>query len=245
MQLMELRKKNRLLQEYQSKLELYATDMESFAYMASHDLKDPLRMISIFLQKLKNKNSEVLDESANEYIDFSINASKKMTLLINDLLNYAALDKDNLEKEDVNMGELITEIISYHSVIFEEAKAQICYDALPNIKASKTVLKIILQNLLMNAVKFRKTDVPFSVNISIDETATLWLFKIEDNGIGIDKAHFEEIFKPFKSLQTQSTYKGSGLGLAACKKIIEQQGGKLWVESEVGEGSIFYFEIIK
>ena len=148
MQLMELRMKNRQLQAYQNKLELYASDMESFAQMASHDLKDPLRMISLFLQKLKNNYSEVLDGKAKEYVDFSINASKKMTLLVNDLLNYAALDKDAMVKEEVNVNELIDEIISYHAVIFEEAKAQVNYKALPNINGSKTELKIVLQMTL-------------------------------------------------------------------------------------------------
>ncbi len=244
-QLMELRKKNRQLQDYQEKLELYAADMESFAYMASHDLKDPLRMMSIFLQKLKKNHSEVLNDTAKEYVDFSINASIKMTLLVNDLLSYAAIDKDSMVTEDVNVSELISEIISYHSVLFNEANAVINYDALPHIQGSKTGLKIILQNLLMNAVKFRSPDIPFSVDISIKETELLWLFKIADNGIGIDPANFEQIFKPFKSLHIQSVYKGSGLGLAACKKIIEQHGGKIWVESEIEKGSVFYFEIIK
>lgn len=244
-QLMELRKKNRLLLEYQNKLELYATEMESFAHMASHDLKDPLRMISLFLQKLQNNHSEFLNDTAKKYVDFSINASKKMTLLVNDLLSYAALDKDNMVKEDINVNELIGEIISYHAAFFDEAKASIRYEAVPNIKGSKTVLKIILQNLLMNAVKFRKTGKPISVNISIKEMELLWLFKISDNGIGIDAADYDEIFKPFKSLHPQSVYKGSGLGLAACKKIIEQHKGKIWVESEIGTGSNFYFEIVK
>ena len=245
MQLMELRRKNRQLNEYQNKLEAHAADMESFAYMASHDLKDPLRMMSIFLQKLKKNHSEVLNDTAKEYVDFSINASIKMTMLVNDLLSYAVVDKNNMVKEDVNVSELISEIISYHSVLFKEANAVISYDALPHIQGSKTVLKIVLQNLLMNAVKFRNPAVPFSVAISIKETEQFWVFKIADNGIGIDVANHDEIFKPFKSLQPQSLYKGSGLGLAACKKIIEQHGGKIWVESEVGKGSTFYFEIIK
>lgn len=244
-QLMELRKKNRQLNEYQNKLELYATDMESFAYMASHDLKDPLRMVSIFLQKLRKNHSEMLDDTAKGYVDFSINASTKMTSLVNDLLKYAALDKDDMVKEDINVNELISEIISYHSALFDEAKAVIKYDALPHIKGSKTVLKIVLQNLIMNAVKFRKTDEPFRIDISIEEKELIWLFKISDNGIGINTVDFEEIFKPFKSLHPQTLYKGSGLGLAACKKIIEQHGGKIWVESVLGKGSTFYFDIIK
>ncbi len=245
MQLMELRMKNRQLQAYQNKLELYASGMESFAQMASHDLKDPLRMISLFLQKLKNNYSEVLDGKAKEYVDFSINASKKMTLLVNDLLNYAALDKDTMVKEEINVNELIDEIISYHAVIFEEAKAQVIYKALPNIKGYKTALKIVLQNLLMNAVKFRRMDTPFVVEITVEEEPNIWLFKVKDNGMGIEGGDYEKIFKPFKSLHTQADYKGSGLGLAACKKIIEQHGGKIWVESKVQEGSTFYFEIIK
>lgn len=245
MQLMELRKKNNQLQEYQKKLEQHATDMESFAYMASHDLKDPLRMISIYLQKLQKNHGEVLNDTAKGYVDFSITASKKMTLLINDLLKYAALDKDDMKVEEINVSLLIKDILSYHAAIFEEAKVLIEYENLPNIQGSKTMLKIILQNLMMNAVKFRKPEVPLTINISVTETAMHWLFKIADNGIGIDAAAYKEIFKPFKSLHPQSVYKGSGLGLATCKKIIEQKGGNIWVKSETGKGSTFYFEIIK
>ena len=244
-QLLDLRKKNRFLHEYQKKLELYATDMESFAYMASHDLKDPLRMINIFLQKLKKNHSDGLSEKAKECVDFSINASSKMTTLVNDLLDYAALDKDKMVSEDIDVSELIGDIISYHSVIFNEAKAIINYKELPHLRGSKTGLKIVLQNLLMNAVKFRRPNESFCLDIFVEEKELLWLFKIADNGIGIDAAYFEEIFKPFKSLHSQTSYKGSGLGLAACKKIIEQHGGKIWVESEIGKGSTFYFEIIK
>lgn len=245
MHLMELRKRNILLQEYQKKLELHSSEMESFAYMASHDLKNPLRMISIFLQKLKKNHTTVLDSSANEYVDFSITASSKMTALINDLLDYAKLDKEEMEAEAINVSELIAEIISYHAAIFEDANSTLKFADLPQIKGVKTMLKIVLQNLLMNAVKFRKNTVPLKVDISVEDTSSVWVFQIKDNGIGIEKTYSEEIFKPFRSLHPQSVYKGSGLGLAACRKIVERHGGKIWVESTEGEGSNFYFTILK
>ena len=245
MHLMELRKRNILLQEYQKKLELHSSEMESFAYMASHDLKDPLRMISIFLQKLKKNHAEVLDNSAKEYVDFSITASSKMTLLINDLLDYAKLDKENMEVVEINVSDLINEIISYHSAIFEDAKATIEFADLPVVKGVRTMLKIVIQNLLMNAVKFRKSTEPLKINISIEDNLLEWIFKISDNGIGIEEAYYGEIFKPFRSLNPQTVYKGSGLGLAACRKIVERHGGKIWVDSEIGIGTAFYFEIIK
>ena len=243
--LLELRKNNLQLQQYQNQLEQYANDMESFAYMASHDLKDPLRMISLFMQKLQKNYGNLLDEKAKDYIEFSIKASEKMTVLVNDLLKYAALDKDNMGAEETNVAELVKEIISYHSAVFEEVAAVIDYDTLKTIKSSRTALKIIFQNLLMNAVKFRKANEALKIKISMEEKPLFWLFTISDNGIGIDSNNFEEIFKPFKSLHPQNIYKGSGLGLAACKKVVEKHGGKMWVQSEVGVGTAFYFEINK
>lgn len=245
MHLMELRKKNRLLQEYQKKLELYSAEMESFAFMASHDLKDPLRMISLFLQKLKKNHGQLFDNNANEYVDFSISASIKMTALINDLLDYAKLDKEHMQVDEINVNDLITEVISYHSPFFREANAVVEFNNLPRVKGVRTMLKIVLQNLLMNAVKFRKTEEQLKVIVSVTENNFHWLFKISDNGIGIEESYFAEIFKPFKSLNPQKEFKGSGLGLAACRKIIERHGGKIWVKSEFKKGSDFYFEIIK
>lgn len=245
MHLMELRKKNRLLQEYQKKLELYSAEMESFAFMASHDLKDPLRMISLFLQKLKKNHGQLFDNNANEYVDFSISASIKMTALINDLLDYAKLDKEHMQVVEINVNDLITEVISYHSPFFRDANAVVEFNNLPRVKGVRTMLKIVLQNLLMNAVKFRKTEEQLKVIVSVTENNFHWLFKISDNGIGIEESYFAEIFKPFKSLNPQKEFKGSGLGLAACRKIIERHGGKIWVKSEFKKGSDFYFEIIK
>ena len=245
MHLMELRKKNRLLQEYQKKLELYSVEMESFAFIASHDLKDPLRMISLFLQKLKKNHGQLFDNNANEYVDFSISASIKMTDLINDLLDYAKLDKEHMQVDEINVNDLITEVISYHSPFFRDANAVVEFNNLPHVKGVRTMLKIVLQNLLMNAVKFRKTEEQLKVIVSVTENNFHWLFKISDNGIGIEESYFAEIFKPFKSLNPQKEFKGSGLGLAACRKIIERHGGKIWVKSEFKKGSDFYFEIIK
>ena len=245
MHLMELRKKNRLLQEYQKKLELYSVEMESFAFIASHDLKDPLRMISLFLQKLKKNHGQLFDNNANEYVDFSISASIKMTDLINDLLDYEKLDKEHMQVDEINVNDLITEVISYHSPFFRDANAVVEFNNLPHVKGVRTMLKIVLQNLLMNAVKFRKTEEQLKVIVSVTENNFHWLFKISDNGIGIEESYFAEIFKPFKSLNPQKEFKGSGLGLAACRKIIERHGGRIWVESEFKKGSNFYFEIIK
>ena len=245
MHLIELRKKNILLQEYQKKLELHSTEMENFAFMASHDLKDPLRMISLFLQKLKKNHGQLLDNSANEFVDFSITAPVKMTALINDLLDYAKLDKEHMQADEINVNDLITEVISYHSAFFNDANAVIQFNNLPHVKGVRTMLKIVLQNLLMNAVKFRKTEEQVKVTVSITENKFNWLFKIADNGIGIEASYFDEIFKPFRSFNSQKEFKGSGLGLAACRKIIERHGGKIWVESEFKKGSNFYFEIVK
>ena len=198
-------------------------------------------MINIFTQKLSKNYAEVLDDKANEYLSFCTSASKKMTTLVNDLLKYAALDKDDLVVEEIKLEDLVQEIISTNKPLFKEAEATVICNQSSTIKGYKTALKIILQNLFINAIKFKKDNNALVLNISVDESSGRQLFKIEDNGIGIEAKSFKEIFKPFKSLHPRQLYTGSGMGLAACKKIVEQHGGNIWVESELGKGSIFYF----
>ncbi len=242
-QTVELTKKNIVLKKYiESNLEL-----ESFAYVASHDLKEPLRSISNFTQLLQKKYSHQFDDNAHEYMNFIVESVKGMNILIQDLLTYSRVSTKELEIKYFDLNHLISNIIGLNHSYPESKNIEFTINDLPSqLKGNRTKMKQVFQNLIGNAVKFSKKDAqPIHIEInSIDEN-THWHFYVKDNGIGIHEDYMEKIFLIFKRLHTRSEYEGSGIGLAICKKIVEQHGGEIWVESEFGEGSTFHFTIKK
>ncbi len=219
-------------------------ELERFAYIASHDMQEPLRMITSFLQLFKKKYENQLDETAEQYIHFAVDGAERMKKLIMDLLEYSRVgsNKDNLTEIDTN--SLLQEVKNVFFNRIEELKAVINISPLPPIKGNKTQLFQLFQNLVGNALKYNNASVP-QIDISGKEENDHYTFSVQDNGIGIKPVFFEKIFILFQRLHHKNEYSGTGIGLAICKKIVDRHGGKIWVESEPGKGSCFYFTISK
>lgn len=218
-------------------------ELEQFAYVASHDLREPLRMVKGFLGLLEKKYAPVLDDQGKKYINFAIDGSERMKELIEGLLNFATVGSESLQKETVNMDGVFRMVMGLLKNSIEESKAEIVSDPLPVISASPLYMQLLLQNLISNAIKYHNKEKNPTVHISCEQKNNYWQFSIKDNGIGIKKEFFDSIFKIFKRLHSKADYAGTGLGLSTSLKIVERHGGKIWVESELGEGSTFYFTI--
>jgi ligand-binding sensor domain-containing protein/signal transduction histidine kinase len=228
--------------EAASALESKNRELEQFAYVASHDLQEPLRTISSFVGMLEQQYKGKLDEKADKYISFIIGATDRMKVLITDLLEYSRIGRKK-EKAKVDCNQLAGEVVSDLQVAIREAGAEVHWKNLPTVEAYPTEMKQLLQNLLVNAIKFRKKEVAPQVQITCERQNGHWKFSVRDNGIGIDPKHSDRIFVIFQRLHTRNEYEGSGIGLSNCKKIAELHGGKIWVESAPGEGSNFLFTI--
>jgi PAS domain S-box-containing protein len=219
-------------------------ELERFAYIASHDLQEPLRMVTSFLQLLKKKYTDQLDETANKYISFAVDGSDRMKNLIQDLLEYSrvGVNKDDFAEVDLNL--VSREVLGMFSESIRNSSAQITTAQLPLVKGRKVQLQQLFQNLLSNAIKYRSEATPV-IQIGCLDKKSYWEFFIRDNGIGIDPKFNEKIFIIFQRLHNKSEYAGTGIGLSICRKIIEVHGGNLWVESEIGKGSTFRFTLLK
>lgn len=220
-------------------------ELESFASIASHDLKEPLRMIRNFMELLQKKYHDQLDETAQKYINFAVDGSERMTNLINDLLEFSRVGKTYTEFKKVNVQQILDEILQHYGPRIEESNAVVKQDSMPEINAIQVSLKIVFQNLISNALKYHKGKVKPKIEILSKELDTHWQFSISDNGIGIEEEYRERIFQLFNRLHSSEEYPGTGMGLATCRKIVEQHGGEIWVESEPGKGSTFHFTIAK
>ena len=238
------KKAEQLLQETIEELAHINAELEQFTYIASHDLKEPLRMISSFVQLLEQRYKDKLDEDANDFIRFITEGVVRMQDLIKNLLDYSKIGKPHKEFERVDLNDVLKDGIDNLRQIINETNAEIIYDSLPIIYGDKYQLIQVFQNLISNAIKFRGIDSPL-ISISAKHDGKHWVFSLSDNGIGIDSKEFERIFIIFQRLQRTEKYEGTGIGLAICKKIVEYHRGKIWVESEVGKGSTFYFSIPK
>lgn len=237
-----LNKRNAELQKYiESNFQL-----ENFAYMASHDLKTPIRSIISFTQLLQRSIKEKLNESEQEYMDFILKASKNMQQLIDALLTYSKINTSELEITDIDPEMIIERTLFDLTVSIQEKSAAIELKNLPkNIRADKIKIQQLLQNLISNSLKFTKTNQKASITINCEDQKDHWCFSIQDNGIGIAEEYQEKIFLIFRRLHGDSEYEGTGIGLAICKKIVEQHQGDIWLESKEGEGTTFYFTIQK
>lgn len=236
---------NTELQRINTELARSNTELEQFAYIASHDLQEPLRMITSFLSQLERKYGPKLDETANRYIYFAVDGAKRMRGIILDLLEYSRVGRMNYQKEEVDSNLLIQEIRLLLRKQVEETGTEIICASLPVLNTYKIPLQQVFQNIISNAIKYSRPDVPPQIRISVKETCEHWEFSIEDNGIGIEKDFHAKIFVIFQRLLYKAEASGSGIGLAITKKIVEFLGGKIWVSSIVGSGSTFYFTIPK
>jgi PAS domain S-box-containing protein len=218
-------------------------ELEQFAYVASHDLQEPLRMVTSFLTQLEKKYGVNLDDRGKEYIHFAVDGAKRMRQIILDLLEYSRVGKVNEPMRDVVLDEIIEEIKLLHQEQIKELGAEIIFDPLPIVKAHRTPMRQLFQNLISNALKYHRKDIKPAIKISCVQNDNEWIFTIKDNGIGIESNYFEKIFSIFQRLHNREEYSGTGIGLAVTKKIVEYMGGKIWVESVPGTGSSFYFSI--
>ena len=217
-------------------------ELQEFAYVASHDLQEPLRVISGFTQLLSDRYSGQLDETADEFIGYVVDGSERMKILINDLLEYSRVGTQGRPLEPVESSSALEHALSNLRVAMSEADARVTHDRLPKVQGDINQLSQMFQNLISNAIKFRAENPP-NIHISSVQVGESWVMSVSDNGIGIDPQHSERIFGMFKRLHGRGEYPGTGIGLAICSKIVERHMGKIWVESEPGNGSTFSFTL--
>jgi len=218
-------------------------ELEQFAYVASHDLQEPLRMVSSYTQLLKKRYSGQLDAKADQYIEFAVDGANRMQRLIQDLLAFSRVGTHPLELFEVDLNTVLAEVKQNLKLALEDSGGEIVAGSLPLVCADRGQVSQILQNLVGNGLKFRRSKVAPRVQISALSLGGMWQISVSDNGIGIEPGYFERIFIIFQRLHAKEQYSGSGIGLAVVKKIIERHGGKLWVESSSGEGSSFHFTL--
>jgi signal transduction histidine kinase len=218
-------------------------ELEQFAYVVSHDLQAPLGTIASFAQLLQNRYQAQLDGKALQFIDRIITGSLRMQQLIDDLLQYSRVGRLTKEFEPVNCEQVLSQSLANLETEINATQAQIIHDPLPAIAGNPLGLLQLFQNLISNALKYRHPQISPRIYISVSPREDMWLFSIQDNGIGIETKHLERIFQIFQRLHSDKEYPGTGIGLAICKKIVELHGGTIWVESAPAQGSTFYFSI--
>jgi signal transduction histidine kinase len=241
----ELTKRKRAeekLKETLAELERSNRELEQFAYVASHDLQEPLRMVSSFTQLLARRYKDKLDADANEFITYAVDGANRMQKMISDLLTYSRVGTRGKPFEPICCEAVLDQAVTNLQVAIEESGAVVTHDPLPTLMADGTQLVQLFQNLIGNAIKFR-SDVPPEIHIGVERTDSEWRFSVRDNGIGIDPQHHDRIFMIFQRLHSREEYPGTGIGLAICKRIVERHGGRIWVESQPGKGATFYFTI--
>ncbi|HEX2866739.1 MAG TPA: ATP-binding protein [Ignavibacteriales bacterium] len=219
-------------------------DLEQFAYIASHDLQEPVRMVYSFTQLLVRDYRERLDERASQYIEFIFEGAARMRMLINDLLEYARLTNTDRPFTAVDCEEALENALKNLQVSIEESEAVVTHDTMPVVTGDEVQIMQLFQNLISNAVKFRSESTP-QVHICAENRKDDWLFTVKDNGIGMDPLYSEKIFVIFQRLHERERYSGNGIGLSICKRIVERHQGRIWVESKPNEGATFYFTIPK
>src|SRR6266571_5329072 len=225
-----------------TELEHSNRELEQFAYVASHDLQEPLRMVSSYTQLLERRYGDKLDDKAREFIGYAVDGAVRMQRLINDLLEFSRVSTRGKALQPVDVTRVLGTVRANLSVAIQDAGALVTNDALPTVMADETQLVQLLQNLIGNAIKFRGRERPH-VHVGAQATATEWVFAVRDNGIGIAPEYFERIFVIFQRLHARDEYPGTGIGLAVCRRILDRHGGRIWVESEPGRGSTFYFAL--
>lgn len=232
------------LEETLEKLQWSNTELQHFAYVASHDLQEPLRMVASYVQLLQRRYQGKLDSDADDFIAYSVDGTIRMQNLINDLLTYSRVGTRAKEFEPTDCQTVVRQVLDNLQAAIRERGARVTTDPLPTLMADPSQLGQLFQNLIANAIKFCDRDYP-RIHVSAREKESEWEFAVSDNGIGIAKEFLGRIFEIFKRLHTRKEYAGTGIGLAVCKKIVERHGGRIWVDSEPGQGSTFHFTILK
>jgi len=230
------------VENYMQELERSNEELQQFAYVASHDLQEPLRMVTSYLQLIEKRYIDQLDNDAKDFIDFAVDGATRMKTLINDLLAYSRVQRNTEASSEVDMQEVYERVIHNLQLQIKDSKAQITVDKLPTVTATQSQMVQLLQNLLSNAIKF-KGDSPPKIHIGVEQQKTCWQFSVTDNGIGIEAEYQDRIFVIFQRLHTRQDYDGTGIGLAICRKIIDKHQGDIWFTSRPGDGSTFFFTL--
>jgi len=241
-QVRERRRAEARLENYAAQLARSNAELQEFAYVASHDLQEPLRMVACYVQLLQKRYGKRLDRDADEFIAFAVDGAERMKHLIRDLLAYARVDAGERTFVPVECAEVLRHVLQNLKLAIDESGAQIAVGPLPRVTADPTQLAQLFQNLIANAIRFRGTAPP-RIRIVAETSGGEHVFHVEDNGIGIEPVHFERIFRVFQRLHPREGDAGTGIGLAICKKIVERHGGAIWVTSEVGQGTSFHFTL--
>jgi light-regulated signal transduction histidine kinase (bacteriophytochrome) len=217
-------------------------ELQQFAYIASHDLREPLRTISNYIEVFELEYWHLLEENARQYIRSIHGAAKKMNTLVGALLDFSRLGRDK-KFASVDSGQIITNVLRELQNLITTSKAIVDVDEMPVLNAYEVEMSQLFRNLITNAIKFSVKGSTPKIQIRAEKLNETWKFSVRDNGIGIDQIHFERVFDLFQRLHTRETYAGNGVGLANCKKIVQLHHGEIWVESEAGKGSSFHFTI--
>jgi PAS domain S-box-containing protein len=237
-----LRKAHDELRERTAELARSNAELQRFADIASHDLQEPARTVASFCELLERRYRGKLDEEALEWIGHAASGARRMRLLIADLLEYSRAQTDTKPLTPTDGSAAVAEAIANLGTSIQEAQAEVTYDPLPSVVADTRQLVQVFQNLIGNAIKFRGRQPP-RVHVSVERRDEEWVFSVHDNGIGIEPQHRDQIFEVFLRLHPHGEYPGTGIGLAICKRIVERHGGRIWVESVPGKGSVFYFSL--
>ncbi len=230
------------LDEQARELERSNAELEQFAYVASHDLQEPLRKVASFCQLLEQRYKGQLDERGDQYIDFAVDGAKRMQQLINDLLAFSRVGRGGGDLERVDLDTALRRALSNLDAAMVESRARVDADPLPTVRGEPSLLTVVLQNLVGNALKFRAEAAP-EVRIAVERQDGDWLFSVADNGIGIEPEYAERVFAIFQRLHPKDEYAGTGIGLAMCRKIVEYHGGRIWLDSDSRPGTTFRFTL--
>jgi light-regulated signal transduction histidine kinase (bacteriophytochrome) len=217
-------------------------ELEQFAYVASHDLQEPLRMVSSYVQLLEKKYRDQMGDEADEFIEFAVDGARRMQELINDLLDYSRVGRFGKPFETVDMNDVLATALANLGVAIDTHQATVTHGDLPVVRGDRVQLVQVFQNLISNAIKFRGPEAP-RVEVKGRREGDEWIFSVVDNGVGFDQSYSERIFQIFQRLQSRAESEGTGIGLAIASRIVQRHGGRIWAESEVGKGSVFYFSI--
>src|SRR5215813_7645021 len=232
----------RRVEERTAELRRSNEELQQFAYVASHDLQEPLRMVTNYVQLLAQRYQGQLDSEAQEFIGYAVEGAQRMKALIDDLLAYSRVNIRERLVVPTDSGAVLQQTLQNLHMQIAESGATVTADSLPKVSADRMQLGLLWQNLLSNALKFRGQEPP-RVHVSARHQGNEWVFSVRDNGIGMEPRHTERIFQMFQRLHTRQEYPGTGIGLAICRKIVERHGGRIWVESEPGRGTTFFFTL--
>jgi PAS domain S-box-containing protein len=240
----ELREANDRLTNNAQELTRSNSELEQFAYVASHDLQEPLRMIASYTQLILRRYGDRFDGDAKEFMDFIVDGATRMKQLIEDLLAYSRVGTHGKELQPTDCAAVLQKALANLRAAIESSVASVTHDPLPTVNADEFQLVQLFQNLIGNALKFRGAQAP-RIHIGVEERPDTWVFAVKDNGIGIETEYFERIFMVFQRLHSRADYPGTGIGLAICRKVVDRHGGRIWPESKAGLGSTFYFTLPK